>query len=73
MDIHEHTVLLMAKERMEDAMHFAEQMRALRLARTPRRPARVRLGMALVRFGHWIMGQPSPAPQVPIGLRQAQS
>jgi hypothetical protein len=73
MYIHEHTVLLMAKERMEDALHFAEQMRALRLARTPRRPARVRLGMALVRFGHWIMGQPSPAPQAPIGLRQTQS
>ncbi len=73
MYIQEHTVVLMAKERMEDAVRSAEQMRALRLGRAPRRSARVRLGMALVRFGHWIMGQPSPAPGPPIGLRQAQS
>lgn len=73
MYIHEHTVVLMAKERIEGALRHAEQVRALRAALPPRLPLRVRLGMALVRFGHWIMGQPSPAPGTPIGLRQAQS
>ena len=52
--------LLMAKERMEDAVHFAEQRRVLRRERASRRPARVRVGMALVRFGRWMSGQLSP-------------
>ncbi len=69
----EDMMLLMAKERMEDALRHAEWRRALRLARGPRRPARVSLGMALVRLGHWLQGQRSPAPGTPIGLRQAQS
>jgi len=73
MDILEHTAVLMAKERMEDARRSADQARALRLGRAPRPPARVRLGMALVRFGHWIQGRPSPAPGCRTGLRQAQS
>ena len=66
-------MVLMAKERMEDAVRSAEQMRALRRERAPRRSARVLLGTALVRFGHWIVGQPSPSPGDAIGLRQAQS
>lgn len=69
----EEMMLLMAKERMEEASRYAEWRRALRLAQGPRRPARVRLGMALIRLGHWIMGHPSPAPGSPIGLPQAQS
>lgn len=73
MNIYEHTVVLMAKERMEDARRSAERVRALRLARTLRTSARIRLGMALVRFGHWIQGQPLPATATPIDLRQAQS
>ena len=71
--IHEETALLMARERMEDALRHAERMRALRLARGPRRPMRVRLGMILVRIGHWIMGQSCPVPRAPLGLRQTQS
>lgn len=73
MYIHEHTAVLMAKERMKDAWRHAEQMQALRLARTPHRSPRVRLGMALVRLGHWIQGQSSPTPGTSIGLRQTQS
>jgi hypothetical protein len=73
MNIHEHTVVLMAKERMEDARRSVEQVRALRLVRTLRPSARIRLGMALVRFGHWIQGQPLLATAIPIDLRQAQS
>lgn len=69
----EDTMLLIVKERMEDALRFAEWRRALHLARGPRRPARVRLGMAFIRLGHWLLGRPSPAPETPIGLRQAQS
>jgi hypothetical protein len=71
--IHEETALLMARERMEDAVRYAEQRRALRLARAPRLPVRVRLGMILVRIGHWIMGQSCPVPRAPIGLRHSQS
>ena len=73
MHIHEDIVTMMAKERLEDALRFAERMRDLRLARAPRRPARVRLGIALIRFGHWLMGQSSPTPGPPVGLQQARS
>ncbi len=68
MDIHEHIALRIAKERMEDAVRSAEQMRALRLARA-RTSARIRLGRALVQLGHWMLGQPSPAPPSPCKLR----
>ncbi len=71
MYIHEHTAVLMAKERMEEAWRHAEQAQALRLARPSRRSPRVLLGIALVRLGHWIQGQPSP--DTSIGLRQTQS
>ena len=64
MYILEDIMLLMARERMEDAVRYAEQRRAHRIARTRRRPARVHLGMALVRFGHWIMGRSCPEPEV---------
>ena len=33
----------------------------------------IALGIALIRLGHWIVGQSSPAPGTPIGLRQARS
>jgi hypothetical protein len=66
MHIHEDTVVLMAKERMEDALRSADRMRALRLARGPRRSTRVRLGMALVRLGHRILGGSSSSPGSPI-------
>lgn len=73
MDIFEHTVVLMAKERMEDARRSAAQLRALRLARPPRRSARVRLGMTLVGLGNWILGHPPPAPPPAGCLHQTQS
>jgi hypothetical protein len=64
MDIHEQLAFRMAKERVEDAVRAAEQMRAIRFARA-RRSARIRLGRAVVRLGHWTLGQPSPAPSNP--------
>lgn len=76
MYIHEDAVMLAVKERMEDAMRLAEQRRALRAARPgrpPRRSARVRLGMALVRLGHWIMGESLPGPGSALGIGQAGS
>ncbi len=73
MHIDEHIMLLIAKQRIQEAERRAQQLRALRPARAPRQTTRVRLGMALVRFGHWIMGQPSAAPRTPIALRQVQS
>ena len=47
--VHERTVLMMAAERMEEAVRDAERARALRGLRTQRRSARVRLGCALPR------------------------
>ncbi len=70
--IHTDFMSLVVKERMEDAVRYAEQRRALRLARAPRLPVRVRLGAALVRCGHWIMGQSRPVTRAPIGLQQSQ-
>jgi len=70
MEILEHTMVMIAKERMADAVRAAEQMRALGHARALRPPARVRLGLAIVRLGRWIQGRPSPGLGTPIGLRQ---
>ena len=55
MDLHEQITFQMAKERIEDAVRTAQRMHAIRSARAPR-SARVRLGSALVRLGHWMMG-----------------
>jgi len=71
MYIHEQIAIRMAKERMEEAVHSAEALRALRLTRESRRPARVRLGSALIRLGRWLQGQRSSSPAAPVGLGQA--
>jgi len=57
MELDEHIALRMAQERIEAAVHAAEQRRALRSARA-HSSARVRLGSALVRLGHRMMGHP---------------
>lgn len=57
MELHEHVALLVARERIGDAVQAAEQARVIRLARGPHASARVRLGNALVRLGEWMMGQ----------------
>ena len=73
MFIEDYTMLLIARERMNETSRSAEQRRALRLAEAPRQSIRVRLGIALVRLGHWMMGQYAPTPRTPIGLHQARS
>ena len=60
MYVHEDIALRMANERLADAIRRAEQQRSIRGA-VSQTPARVRLGRSLVRLGHWISGQPSPA------------
>ena len=70
MFIEDHAMLLIARERMEDASRSAEQRRALRIARAPRRATRVRLGLTLVRLGHWIMGHSFPVPSATHETRQ---
>jgi hypothetical protein len=60
----EQIVLRMARERVEEAVRAAEQRRALRTGQA-RRSTRVRLGSALVRLGHRMLGQSSPAPSTP--------
>jgi len=58
MFIHEQLLLQLAQERMAEAVQWAEQRRALRQSRPS---VRIRLGLALVRLGHWLAGQPSAA------------
>ena len=70
---HEDFISLVVKERIEDAVRYADQRRLLRLARAPRRPVRVRLGATLVRCGHWIMGKSSSVPRSPMDLQQSPS
>lgn len=53
MDLDEQIALRMAQERIEEAVHAAEQRRALRSARA-RSSVRIRLGSALMRLGHWL-------------------
>ena len=73
MYIHEDTVLMIVKERMDDAMRYAEHRRALRLIRAPNSSTSVRLGTALIRLGGWLMGESSPSAETTIRLGQAQS
>jgi len=64
--VENHVVALMAKERMEEAMRYAERARAIYRARGKYRPMRVRLGLALVGLGQRIMGQRPPALGGPV-------
>jgi hypothetical protein len=58
MYLHEQIAWRMVEERLADAVGAAERPRALRQARPT---VRVRLGRTLVRLGHWMAGQQSPA------------
>ena len=73
MFMHEHVVWLMAKERLEEASRHAEEARVLGLVRGPHRSVRVRLGAALVRLGHRIMGQGAPDVGRPFEIGAASS
>ncbi|HEX7512127.1 MAG TPA: hypothetical protein VF464_02045, partial [Candidatus Methylomirabilis sp.] len=57
MFIEDHAMLLMARERMEETSRSADQGRALRPVEAPHGSTRVRLGIALIRLGHWILSQ----------------
>lgn len=66
MDMNEYLVTLMLRERMAELHAEAARYAMLRAARPARRPARVRLGLVLIRFGQWFAGEapaasPSPA------------
>ena len=57
----ENVAVLMVKEQMGEAMRQAKAVRASRRPGT-RLTTRVRLGLALVRLGRRLMGDPSPIP-----------
>ena len=69
--LQEETAILMAKERMADAIDQAERARVIRLSQRPNRSARVWLGSALVRLGCWLMGQNAREPGGPIEVGQS--
>lgn len=60
MYFHEEIAMQMAKARIEEAVRAAEQWRVVRRAGAGT-SARVRLGRSLVRLGHWLSSEPSPA------------
>ena len=55
MEMNEQAMLLMARQRIQEALREAELSRALAL-HAPRRSLRVRLGSGLVRIGQWMLG-----------------
>jgi hypothetical protein len=53
----EYMMRYLARERIAQMQAFRERQAAIRAAR-PRRPAvRVRLGLALIRTGRWLLGR----------------
>ena len=54
MDMNEYLIEKMVGERISDMQTAAVRWNAA--ARAPRRPLRVRLGLALIRLGHWALG-----------------
>ena len=64
--IEDHVTALMARERTQEAMRYAEGARAIYRARGKNQPMRVRLGLALVGLGQRIMGQQPPALGGPV-------
>jgi hypothetical protein len=68
----EHTMLLIARERMEDAARCADTRRARRAARPPRRRLRAALGMVLVRLGRRLLADPVTGSPSPIEPRRAE-
>ena len=55
MDMNEYLIEKMVGERISD-MQAAAVHRNLATARAPHRALRVRLGLALIRLGHWALG-----------------
>jgi hypothetical protein len=71
--IHDEIAMLMAKERMADAMGEAERARALRLSQGPPRSIRARLGGALVRLGCRLMAPSAPGSGFPMKVGPSPS
>jgi hypothetical protein len=64
-------VMTIVKQRMNDAMRYAEHRRALPFVRPSRASTRVRVGMALIRLGRWLVGGSWPSAGSTIGLEPA--
>lgn len=47
----------LVRQRLDEARAFAAQQALLWSVRPARRPVRVRLGLALIRTGHWVAGR----------------
>lgn len=57
MDLNEYTAEWLVRERLAEARAYARRQSLIESVRPPRRPARVALGNALIRAGHWMLGQ----------------
>ncbi len=68
----EDVMVLIAKERMDEAARCADLQRALRRARAPRRTLRTLLGGLLVRLGRRLLAEPVAGARPPIEPGRAQ-
>ncbi len=69
MQVNEYFAEWLVRERLAEARAFAARMALIDAVRPARRPARVGLGLALIRIGQWILervpehaGDPTPLP-----------
>lgn len=65
MDTNEYFVELLVRERLAEARALAERWAPIDSVRPPRQPARVALGLALIRLGRWILGRVSEPEGAP--------
>lgn len=67
MDSNEYFVELLVRQRLAEARALAERWAPIDSVRPPRQPARVALGLALIRLGRWVLGrvpEPEGAPDL---------
>lgn len=73
MDPSEYLVECLIRERLAEARAAAARS-ALARSLPPRRPARIALGRALIRIGHWMIGpRSSNASELPSLARSGES
>lgn len=57
MDLNEYFAEWLVRERLAEARALAARWALIDSVRPPHRPMRAVLGRALIRVGHWILGQ----------------
>jgi hypothetical protein len=66
MDINEHVLEMLVREKLDDARAATARRALLRGSRPPRPPLRGRIGATLIALGERLAGASSPRPRVPV-------